>query len=62
MFTRAIEFFLICITVLAAPPCAADEGLTQLLFRASGSGGDLSHLDGGVLAWVDEVDPSLPRY
>jgi adenylyltransferase/sulfurtransferase len=23
---------------------------------------DVAHLDGGVLAWVDQVDPSLPRY
>ena len=23
---------------------------------------DVAHLAGGVLAWVDEVDPSLPRY
>jgi hypothetical protein len=23
---------------------------------------DARHLAGGVLAWVDEVDPSLPRY
>jgi sulfur-carrier protein adenylyltransferase/sulfurtransferase len=23
---------------------------------------DVAHLRGGVLAWVDEVDPSLPRY
>jgi sulfur-carrier protein adenylyltransferase/sulfurtransferase len=23
---------------------------------------DVAHLDGGVLAWVEDVDPSLPRY
>ena len=23
---------------------------------------DVAHLAGGVLAWADEVDPSLPRY
>jgi sulfur-carrier protein adenylyltransferase/sulfurtransferase len=23
---------------------------------------DLHHLDGGILAWIDQVDPSLPRY
>jgi sulfur-carrier protein adenylyltransferase/sulfurtransferase len=23
---------------------------------------DVAHLEGGVLAWVDEVDPTLPRY
>ncbi|GAA3820903.1 molybdopterin-synthase adenylyltransferase MoeB [Cellulomonas soli] len=23
---------------------------------------DVRHLDGGILAWIDQVDPSLPRY
>ena len=31
------------------------------LLRAAGHP-DARHLAGGVLAWVDEVDPSLPRY
>jgi adenylyltransferase/sulfurtransferase len=31
------------------------------LLRAAGHP-DARHLSGGVLAWVDEVDPSLPRY
>ncbi|QTE30189.1 ThiF family adenylyltransferase [Pengzhenrongella sicca] len=32
-----------------------------LALRAAGFG-DVSHLAGGVLAWVDDVDPSLARY
>ena len=23
---------------------------------------DLKHLDGGILAWIEDVDPSQPRY
>jgi adenylyltransferase/sulfurtransferase len=31
------------------------------LLRAGGFAG-VTHLAGGVLAWVDDVDPGLPRY
>ncbi len=31
------------------------------LLRAAGHS-DVSHLEGGILAWVADVDPSLPTY
>ena len=31
------------------------------LLRAAGHP-DAAHVDGGVLAWVQDVDPSLPTY
>jgi molybdopterin/thiamine biosynthesis adenylyltransferase/rhodanese-related sulfurtransferase len=39
-------------------------GRSEQALRALRDSGftDVAHLDGGVLAWVDEVDPGLPRY
>lgn len=43
--------------------CKSGVRSAQALTLLRGRGfTDVRHLDGGVLAWVDQVDPSLPRY
>ncbi len=43
--------------------CKAGVRSADVLRRARAAGlSRVSHLAGGVLAWVDEVDPTLPRY
>ena len=32
------------------------------MLRAAGFKGDLKNLKGGITAWSDEVDPSVPKY
>lgn len=43
--------------------CKSGARSTQALLALRERGYlDLHHLDGGILAWIDQVDPSLPRY
>lgn len=42
--------------------CKAGTRSADVLTLVRGRGFDAVHLDGGVLAWVDDVDPALPRY
>lgn len=42
--------------------CKSGVRSAEVLALARSRGLDAVHLDGGVLAWVDQVDPTLPRY
>jgi molybdopterin/thiamine biosynthesis adenylyltransferase/rhodanese-related sulfurtransferase len=42
--------------------CRSGARSAQVLALATARGFDARHLDGGVLAWVDEVEPHKPRY
>jgi len=42
--------------------CKSGIRSAEVLALVRQRGFDAVHLDGGVLAWVDEVDPALPRY
>lgn len=42
--------------------CKSGARSAEVLALVRARGFDAVHLDGGVLAWVDDVDPALPRY
>jgi adenylyltransferase/sulfurtransferase len=43
--------------------CRSGQRSAQALSAVHARGRtDVRHLDGGVLAWIDQVDPTLPRY
>ena len=43
--------------------CRSGKRSAKALLRLQGAGfGKLLNLDGGILAWADEVDPTMPRY
>ncbi|MNC78443.1 putative adenylyltransferase/sulfurtransferase MoeZ [compost metagenome] len=42
--------------------CKSGIRSAEVLALVRQRGFDAVHLEGGVLAWVDDVDPALPRY
>ena len=42
--------------------CRSGARSVEVLVLAAARGFDATHLDGGVLAWVDQVEPHKPRY
>ena len=54
----------------AAASCASKEALSQCCARSAralkllqeAGFGKLNNLEGGILAWAEQIDPSVPKY